>query len=326
MIIEIVNKLNGRTAQFCDLPAWQRLNYAGWSLLPQNYGKFVNDKRLEEEVQRYILVNYSGFYDNNKIVSWTRNGIAVNGQVFKTNNFENKTIQWNFLNATYGNLKDGSSANFLNSVLMSKNTPLTVNVYTSQNKFTQDFYPSEETSTENGTIQMVSAYDGDGIYWHDTEPVTKTATKYVNDNADDKPNAYIIKKLKYIPLHKKQESIVKPNQLRLVVDTVNDATVIKIKVGNQATTIRGKINILNTLTGEKMEINPQANDKYFIIDPIAKTVVNDKGEDRIQQTNKVFPWLQSGKNEFIITYEGYQDIDNEKIFSIEYYNNYTAIF
>lgn len=326
MIIEIVNKLNGRTAHFCDLPSWQKLNYAGWTLLPQNYGKFVNDQRLEEETQRYILVNYSGFYDNNKIVSWTRNGIAVNGQVFKTNNFENKTIQWNFINATYGNLKDGSSANFLNSVLMSKNTPLTINVYTNNAMFTQDFYPSEETSTENGTIQMISAYDGDRIYWHDTEPVIKTATKYVNDNSDNKPNAYIIKKLKYIPLHKKQEIIVKPNQLRLVVDTVNDATVIKIKVGNQATTIRGKINILNTLTGETMEINPQTNDKYFIIDPIAKTVVNDKNEDRIQQTNKVFPWLQSGKNEFIITYEDYQDIDNEKFFSIEYYNNYTAIF
>ena len=107
---------------------------------------------------------------------------------------------------------------------------------------------------------------------------------------------------------------------------MNDATVIRIKVGNEATTIRGKITIENKLTGETMEINPQNNDKYFIIDPIAKTVVNDKGEDRIQQTNKVFPWLQSGENEFMITYEGYQDIDNEKIFSIEYYNNYTAIF
>lgn len=326
MIIEVINKLNGRTAQFCDLPTWQRFNYQGWTLLPQNYGKFVNDERLENETQRYILVNYSGFYDNNKIVSWTRNGIAVNGQVFKTNNFDNKTIQWNFINATHGNTKDGSSANFLNSILMSKNTPLTVNVYTNENMFTQEFYSSEETSTENGTIQLISAKDGDGIYWHDTEPVIKTATKYVNDNSDPKPNGYIIKKLKYIPLHKKQPSEVKPNQLRLVVDTVNDATVIKIKVGNQATTIRGKIIIENKLTGEKMEINPQANDKYFIIDPIAKTVVNDKNQDRIQNTNKIFPWLQSGKNEFIITYEGYQDIDNEKIFSIEYYKNYTAIF
>lgn len=326
MIIEVVNKLNGRTAQFCDLPTWQRFNYQGWTLLPQNYGKFVNGERLENETQRYILVNYSGFYDNNKIVSWTRNGIAVNGQVFKTNNFENKTIQWNFINATYGNTKDGSSANFLNSILMSKNTPLTVNVYTNENMFTQEFYSSEETSTENGTIQLISATDGDGIYWHDTEPVIKTATKYVNDNSDPKPNGYIIKKLKYIPLHKKQPSKVKPNQLRLVVDTLNDATVIRIKVGNQATTIRGKIIIENKLTGETMEINPQANDKYFIVDPINKTVVNDKGDDRIQNTNKVFSWLQSGKNEFIITYEGYQDIDNEKIFSIEYYNNYTAIF
>lgn len=326
MIIEIVNKLNGRTAQFCDLQSWQQLNYAGWSLLPQNYSKFVNDERLENETQRYILVNYSGFYDNNKIVSWTRNGIAVNGQVFKTNNFINKTIQWNFINATYGNLKDGSSANFLNSVLMSKNTPLKVNVYTDKATFTQYFYPSEETSTENGAIQMISAYDGDGIYWHDTELVIETATKYVNDNADHKSNPYIIKKLKYIPLHKKQNILVKPNQLRLVVDTINDATVIKIKVGNMATTIKGKIIIENTLTGETMEINPQNGDKYFIIDPISKTVVNDKGEDRIQNTNKIFPWLQSGKNEFIITYEGYQDIDNEKIFQIEYYNNYTAIF
>ena len=326
MIIEIVNKLNGRTAQFCDLPSWQRMNYAGWTLLPQNYGKFVNDERLENETQRYILVNYSGFYDNNKIVSWTRNGIAVNGQVFKTNNFENKTIQWNFINATYGNFKDGSSANFLNSVLMSKNTPLTVNVYTNNAMFTQDFYPSEETSTENGTIQMISAYDGDGIYWHDTEPVIETATKYVNDNTEPKPNGYIIKKLEYIPLHKQQRSLVNPNQLRLIVDTINDATVIKIKVGNQATTIRGKIIIENTLTGETMEINPQNGDKFFIIDPVNKTIANDKGNDRLAQTNKVFPWLQSGKNEFIITYEGYQDIDNEKIFQIEYYNNYTAIF
>lgn len=325
MIIEIINKINGRSARFFDLPSWNNDGHPICSVMPHIYEEHVFDLKTSDNID-YILNNYSGFFDNNKITSWTRNGISVNGEVFKTNNFANKTIQWNFIPAFYGTIEKGSSANFLNSVLMSKNTPLTVNVYTSQNKFTQDFYVGEETSTESGAIQMISAYDGDGIYWHDTEPVIKTATKYVNDNSDDKPNAYIIKKLKYIPLHKKQQSTVKPNQLRLVVDAVNDATVIKIKVGNQAATIRGKINILNTLTGETMEINPQSNDKYFIIDPIAKTVVNDKGEDRIQQTNKVFPWLQSGKNEFIITYDGYQDIDNEKIFSIEYYNNYTAIF
>lgn len=326
MIIEIVNKLNGRTAQFCDLPTWQKLSYQGWTLLPQNYGKFINDERTKTETQRYILVNYSGFYDNNKIVSWTRNGIAVNGQVFKTNNFENKTIQWNFINAVYGNNQDGSSANFLNSVLMSKNTPLKVNVYTNENVFSQDFYPSEETSTENGTIQLISAYDGDGIYWHDTEPVIKTATKYVNDNFTPRPTPYITKKLRYIPLHKKQQSTLQKNQLRLIVDTANDATVIKIKVGNMATSIKGKIIIANKLTGEQMEITPKTADIYFIIDPTAKTVVNQDGSDRIENTNKVFPWLASGKNDFIITYTGYSDIDNEKVFQIEYFNNYTAIF
>lgn len=325
MIIEITNNLNNRKARFYDLTDWQRyVNPNGYSIKPLCYQQVVFDTQ-DTEVVNYLLFNYSGFFGNNTITSWTRNGIAVNGEVFKTNNFANKTIQWNFRPSFKGSVEK-SPQNFLNSVLMSKNAPLTVNVYTDNNMFTQDFYATEQTETETGLIQMISAYDGDGIYWHDTEPVIKTATKYVNDNVDDKPNAYIIKKLKYIPLHKKQPSEVNPNQLRLVVDTVNDATVIKIKVGNQATTIRGKINILNTLTNEKMEINPQANDKYFIIDPIAKTVVNDKNEDRIQQTNKVFPWLQNGKNEFIITYDGYQDIDNEKIFSIEYYNNYTAIF
>ena len=325
MIIEIINKINGRSARFFDLPSWNNDGHPICSVMPHNYEQHVFDLKTSDNID-YILNNYSGFFDNNKITSWTRNGIAVNGEVFKTNNFANKTIQWNFIPAFYGTVENGSSANFLNSILMSKNTPLTVNVYTSENKFTQDFYVGEETSTESGAIQMISAYDGDGIYWHDTEPVIKTATKYVNDNSNPKQNPYIIKKLKYIPLHKKQQSTVNPNQLRLVVDTVNDATVIRIKVGNEATTIRGKITIENKLTGETMEINPQNGDNYFIIDPIAKTVVNDKGDDRIQQTNKVFPWLQSGKNEFIITYEGYQDIDNEKIFSIEYYNNYTAIF
>lgn len=325
MIIEIVNKLNGRKARFFDLPSWNNDGHPICSVMPHNYEQHVFDFKTSDNID-YILNNYSGFFDNNKIVSWTRNGIAVNGEMFKTNNFQNKTIQWNFIPAFYGTVKDGSSANFLNSILMSKNTPLTINVYTAENVFTQDFYVGEETSTESGAIQMISAYDGDGIYWHDTEPVIKTATKYVNDNSEPRPNPYIIKQLKYIPLHKKNPSDVKPNQLRLNVDTVNDATVIKIKVGNNATTIRGKIIIENKLTNEKMEITPQANDKYFIIDPIAKTVVNDKGDDRIQNTNKAFPWLQSGKNEFIITYEGYQEIDNEKIFQIEYYNNYTAIF
>lgn len=325
MIIEIVNNLNNRKARFYDLSEWQKyVNPNGYSIKPHCYQQVVFDTQ-DSEIVNYLLFNYSGFFGNNTITSWTRNGIAVNGEVFKTNNFANKTIQWNFRPSFIGNVEK-SPQNFLNSVLMSKNAPLTVNVYTDRNMFTQDFYATEQTETETGLIQMISAYDGDGIYWHDTEPVIKTATKYVNDNADPKPNPYIIKKLKYIPLHKKQPSIVKPNQLRLVVDTVNDATVIRIKVGNEATTIRGKITIENKLTGETMEINPKGDDKYFIIDPIAKTVVNDKGDDRIQQTNKVFPWLQSGKNEFIITYEAYQEIDNEKIFSIEYYNNYTAIF
>lgn len=325
MIIEIVNKLNDRKARFYELGDWQRIvNPNGYSIKPHCYQQVVYDTQ-DTEVVNYLLFNYSGFFGNNVITSWTRNGIAVNGEVFKTNNFANKTIQWNFRPSFIGSLEK-SPQNFLNSVLMSKNTPLTVNVYTDRNMFTQDFYATEQTETETGLIQLISAYDGDGIYWHDTNPVIKTATKYVNDNSDPRPNPYIIKKLKYIPLHKKQPSDVKPNQLRLNVDTVNDATVIKIKVGNQATTIRGKIIIENKLTGEKMEITPQANDKYFIIEPINKTVVNDKGDDRIQQTNKVFPWLQSGKNELIITYDGYQDIDNEKIFQIKYYNNYTAIF
>ena len=325
MIIEVVNNLNNRKARFYELGDWQqKVNPNGYSIKPHCYQQVVFDTQDNEAVN-YLLFNYSGFSGNNVIKSWTRNGIAVNGQVFKTNNFENKTIQWNFRPSFLGSIEK-SPMNFLNSVLMSKNTPLTVNVYTQKNMFTQDFYATEQTETETGLIQLISAYDGDGIYWHDTEPVIKTATKYVNDNSEPRPNPYIIKQLKYIPLHKKNPSDVKPNQLRLNVDTVNDATVIKIKVGNNATTIRGKIIIENKLTNEKMEINPQANDKYFIIDPINKTVVNDKGDDRLAQTNKVFPWLQSGKNEFIITYEGYQDIDNEKIFQIEYYNNYTAIF
>lgn len=325
MIIEIVNKINDRKARFYELGDWQRIvNPNGYSIKPHCYQQVVYDTQ-DTEVVNYLLFNYSGFYGNNVITSWTRNGIAVNGEVFKTNNFANKTIQWNFRPSFIGSLEK-SPQNFLNSVLMSKNTPLTVNVYTDRNIFTQDFYATEQTETETGLIQLISAYDGDGIYWHDTEPVIKTATKYVNDNSYPRPNPYIIKKLKYIPLHKKQPSDVKANQLRLNVDTVNNAAVIKIKVGNMATTIRGKIIIENELTGEHMEITPQNGDKYFIIDPINKTVVNDKGDDRIQNTNKVFPWLQSGKNEFIITYEGYTDIDNEKIFSIKYYNNYTAIF
>lgn len=325
MIIEIVNKLNNRKARFYELGNWQQqVNPFGYSIKPHCYQQIVFDTQ-DNEVVNYLLFNYSGFFGNNTINNWTRNGIAVNGEVFKTNNFQNKTIQWNFRPSFMGSIEK-SPQNFLNSILMSKNTPLTVNVYTNQNMFTQDFYATEQTETETGLIQLISAYDGDGIYWHDTEPVIKTATKYVNDNSGPRPNGYIIKQLKYIPLHKKQPSLVNQNQLRLVVDTVNDATVIKIKVGNNATTIRGKIIIENKLTGEKLEITPQANDKYFIIDPIAKTIVNDKGDDRIVNTNKIFPWLQSGKNEFIITYEGYTDIDNEKIFSIEYYNNYTAIF
>lgn len=325
MKIEIINKLNGRRAIFYDLPEWNNNGHPICAIMPHNYSDYVFDNQ-EKDCVHYILNNYSGFFDNNKISSWLKNGIGENGQVFKTNNFDNMLIQWNFIPAFKGTKEKISSANFLNSVLMSKNTPLTVNVYTSNNIFSQDFYVGEETSTENGAIQMISAYDGDGIYWHDEKPTIVTATKYVNDNNEDS-YPYIVKDLPYIPLWKHENQNLDGNQLRLVVEVANETSIIKIKLGCDGSSWN-RIILENKLNKEKTTITNKYSDRYLILEPQAKKVYNESGTSRLDCLSGVFPTLDSGRNEFIITIDdgANKDIPDDFISSITYNNNYTAIF
>lgn len=324
MIITLTNNLNNRSVQFMDYPHFNKLFPFCMTF----------QKNISTPAQQgvYLLANYSGFTDNNVIENWTREGISQNGEVFKTNNFQSKLLQWNF---HFDNSqlvgKDTSTQNILNSVLMSKNTPLLLEVETlTGNKFKMDVYVSDQTSTENGTIQVISANDGVGIYFKKDKPTTKLITPTINDCMKENSKPFLPLKLPQSITEKRGGCV--PGYFKSIIETFNETQLIEIKVGHDYDTFY-ECTIINSTNKTQMTVINYNEDKYLIIDPLNKTIVNEYGQDRIDclvtDGSQPLRWLklENGINEvsFAINMKkGEPPADFE--FAITYDNLYTSIF
>lgn len=329
MLIECINNNNHRKVYFADMQHWEYLGNPYCSLLPHNYGLRINDNDYV-----YILNNHSGFTDNNGITNFFKNGIAENGEVFKTNNFGNKLLNINYIPSfEKTENKKVSPQNYINSVLQNKNEALTLNVYTNQGEYTMEVVCTEETSTESGAVQWKSANDGDGIYWRNKTPRTHTITgssyddinDYLpNDDNDNKLHGYITKQLTYIPLTGGAKNTGIPTS---IIEVFNDTTIIKIKVGSTQKWTTCKIT--NKLTGEVMTLENKHNDDYLIISPNEQTITNVNGDNRIDcKTSDDWLKLDNGINEIEWELKNGTELvrGNDSLLSISYYDLYTSVF
>lgn len=323
---ELINREAGRTAYFVDLDGWRYYGNPWCGLLPHNYGECVNQNDYY-----YILNNYSGFYENNPIENFFKTGINENGEVFKTNNFGNKLLNFNFtpaFNKHHHQLT--SAANYLNSVLQNKNKPLLLRVDTGNMVFQMEVVSTDQTATESGVIQLTSAKDGDGIYWTTDEDVNHGITGDCGDDLDlsvQQPEPYITKLLEYIPLNKGVTSDI-PSA---VIDVLVDTSIIQIEVGD----IYGswnKIILTNHLTGQRMELTNKYGDDFLIITPTTKEITNKRGDNRLDCFNtSTGEFLTLGNGTNVIDFEIYDASGNllnnyNSKLNISYKQLFTAIF
>lgn len=277
MLIKITNENNGLSFDFMDNSDYAKL-YGQDKTLLSCYDKFVNQSNS------FIMLSSSGFFNNPIVTPFAIRGVNEDGINFKANSFSSKVITINFKNVfvNINNPLGFSPNNLLNSLLLNKNDILKVEVFTSLT-FSNTFFVTEETETEQGLIVLESAMGGENIYW-------KGDLGIVKKNFFSLFNSYITKNLPQILLNKKKYPFVFP-----IISQVS--TSVKFKIGGSKTTGKWEsIKVENTQTGKSFTYSNDSNAEYVIVNSENLTVTDEFGNDTSFNFSGDFIFLDGGSN------------------------------
>ena len=144
MLVTLTNLNKDLTVHFSDDTDMERL-YGYRAILAPCYPTFV------QTYLTFKAYNWQGFFGNNKITPSATKGVNSDGETFDANNFEAKTISFEFDNVFEKGSEVISPNNYLNTLLLEKNDTLHVTVQTDE-LFENDFYVTENTNTETGVM------------------------------------------------------------------------------------------------------------------------------------------------------------------------------
>ncbi len=206
MLLELTNVDKKMSYFFADdTDIWDEYGYC--SILPPHYNNFVRENKVMKSY------NYAGFFDNPKITSYSETGVNENGSNYRANSFGEQIVSWEFKNVFDVGTGTISPNNELIMILLNKNDTVDLRVYTTNQIFTNTFRTGENTTVENGVIELISARAGDGIYWR-SDAITDNFTWF------GRHQAYIPKVLPQVLLEKTEYPLLDYKISSVQTDTI----------------------------------------------------------------------------------------------------------
>lgn len=256
-------------------------NYGFENTLYANYANFVNQNKI------FICKNLYGFRDNLILETNSINGQMENGTSFKSSRFTSKVIGFEFDNVFHRSINYLISPNnYLNSIISTNNDTFLVEVYAGGGLyFHNEFFITENTSTENQTFQLETSNSSNGVFWKTlSEPLTLNwfGGFEENDGFVEGQFPKVLKRDNY-PF---QNSLILPVSCfpKIIIGTEKN-------FGNWE-----NLRIRNVTNSSELIVKNENNDKMLIFDFFNRTCENQDGISRPNELLDQQFYLEKGTN------------------------------